>query len=345
MKNKKNNYGDGYSKVSADEIIHDDNSYEQEEVYQEKKSKKVLFNVLLVVFIIVFVVSAAILANELIIKPYFNNQTISEIKDELEEAKEDTETEEEKQDDDYVSAINRLREDYKDLSGWMEIDGTNMSFPVVEAPSFDPEYYLYRNYRGEDTEYGSIFLDGTSDVTSYNQIIHGHSMQDGSMFFPLIDFGKLDVYKNSPVITYDTYEEAGEWKIISVFKTNVLESQGEIFEYYITGFSTDEEKQQFLYEIMNRSLIDTGVDVNEDDRLITLSTCSYEFENFRTVVVARKVRDGEESGVDTSKAFLRDDVVYPEIWYNNTDDEDPNFPETFAEAYEQGITDWWYKSE
>ena len=51
------------------------------------------------------------------------------------------------------------------------------------------EYYLYRNYKKEDTKYGSIFLDASSPVGADNQLLHGHSMQDGRMFWSLISFG------------------------------------------------------------------------------------------------------------------------------------------------------------
>lgn len=52
---------------------------------------------------------------------------------------------------------------------------------------------------------------------------------------------------------------------------------------------------------MKRSMVNTGVDLNENDKTVMLSTCSYEYEGFRTVIVARKVRDGEDATVDTSK--------------------------------------------
>ena len=48
-----------------------------------------------------------------------------------------------------------------------------------------------------------------------------------------------------------------------------------------------------------RSLFDTGVDVSADDQIVLLSTCSYEMDGFRTVIAARKVREGEDTTVDT----------------------------------------------
>lgn len=66
---------------------------------------------------------------------------------------------------------------------------------------------------------------------------------------------------------------------------------------------------------MKRSMVNTGVDLNENDKTVMLSTCSYEYEGFRTVIVARKVRDGEDATVDTSKITENENALYPDIWY------------------------------
>jgi len=65
----------------------------------------------------------------------------------------------------------------------------------------------------------------------------------------------------------------------------------------ISDFENDKDFMNYVYNVRVRSLFNCPVDVNEDDELVTLSTCSYEFTNFRTVVVARKVRAGESTKV------------------------------------------------
>ncbi len=328
---------------------------------QPSRKKQIFLNILLVLFSTVFMISAYLLVDDLFIQPHLNQQTLNEIGDELDALlsskpeEEDVEVSSKEPEDstssteevpegrlEYKDSIVTLQEKYPELVGWLVIDGTIIEYPVMKSSTQYPEYYLYRNYKGEYTGYGSIFHDVASDVTSDNQLLHGHNMLDGSMFAILEDFYQLEVYQNSPVIYYDTYEENAVYKIISVYKTNVLHSQGEVFDYFQTEFLDEHHKLQFIYETMNRSYIDTGVDVNENDQLLTLSTCSYEFDEFRTVVVARKVREGEDETVDVSNATLRDDIVFPQIWYNNRADSDPNFPETFEEAHELGLTDWWY---
>ena len=99
---------------------------------------------------------------------------------------------------------------------------------------------------------------------------------------------------------WKNYSEAAEWKIVSVFKTNTYDNQGKLFNYLRGDFDSAEDKMQFYYDVMKRSMVNTGDDLPDNDKTVLLSPCSYEYEGFRTVIVARKVRDGEDATGDTS---------------------------------------------
>ena len=73
---------------------------------------------------------------------------------------------------------------------------------------------------------------------------------------------------------------------------------------------------------------------------MTLSTCSYEFKDFRTVVVARQVREGEDETVDVSQAVTNSRAVFPDCWYEKRGGQKPQWPDTYQEAVEQGLIDW-----
>jgi sortase B len=156
----------------------------------------------------------------------------------------------------------------------------------------------------------------------------------------LLNFGDLGVYKASPVITFDTTAEKGQWKIFSVFKTNTENGQGKPFDYLKTDFKTESEYMDFIYQVRIRSMIQTPVDFKPTDKIITLSTCSYEFDGFRTVVVARRVRSGESNTVDTAKAQPNDKTLYPNGWYQKYGGKAPSLPVTYEEANKQGLIDW-----
>ena len=111
-------------------------------------------------------------------------------------------------------------------------------------------------------------------------------------------------------------DEEGNWKIISVFKTNTLSDQGEIFNYTISNFSNPKNFIEYIEEIKKRSLINIPIVAGADDKLLTLSTCSYEFKGFRTVVVAKKVKEGESLEIDTSLASKSENPLMPQCWYD-----------------------------
>lgn len=82
-----------------------------------------------------------------------------------------------------------VRKQFQDLQkinpeivGWITMDDTQINYPIVQAK--DNDYYLFRNYKGEDMRAGSIFMDHRNDVKSQNRntILYGHRMKDGSMF-------------------------------------------------------------------------------------------------------------------------------------------------------------------
>lgn len=204
-----------------------------------------------------------------------------------------------------------------DVYGWININGTKIDYPVLMANKEDPDFYLTHNYKRESSKYGSIFVDASCKliVNPKNTVIYGHHMADGQMFADLMKYSELDFYKQNPIIKFDRIREKSDWKIISIFKTNTLPEQGKIFNYIITSFKNTSEFLNYIEEVRKRSLIDIPVDVNKDDRLITLSTCSSEFKNFRTVVVARKVRNKEESHVDVDKASKASNPLMPDCWY------------------------------
>lgn len=237
----------------------------------------------------------------------------------------------------------------KDIIGWIQINNTKVDYPALWCKTDDRsgQYYLNHNYKGDYDSFGSVFLDYRckKGTDSQNVILHGHHIRDGSMFGNLLKYASgttadLDFYKKSPTIRFDTPDGDGTYKIISVFKTNTLSSHGEFFNYMIGDFQNEKDFMNYVYNVRVRSLIDCPVDVNEDDQLLTLSTCSYEFTNFRTVVVARKVRAGESKKVDVSKASRNKNAVWPEVYYSAYGGTRPTVTD-FCTAYDKGQIDWY----
>lgn len=307
----------------------------------------VVRKVILLLAICTFVVSSYMLLNLLVIEPAMNDKTTNGIRDLLVST-----TEGESSggvsvkkpidgSEGTLSDFQNLLSENPDTIGWVTVPNTVIDYVVVKPQeNQDPEYYLYRDFYGNDTKYGTIFMDYRSQLDSKNLILHGHHMQDGRMFANLKHYDSLDFYKSSPTFTFNTIYEKAKWKIVSVFKTNTLDYQGDFFNYLRGEFTSDYDFLNFVYELRERSIIDCPVDVNENDTLCTLSTCTYDFEEFRFVVVARKVRDGESANVDISKAKLNEDPLYPNIWYNSYGGTKPEVT-TFQDAYNKGKINWY----
>ena len=79
---------------------------------------------------------------------------------------------------------------------------------------------------------------------------------------------KIEV-ENDKVLTY---------KVFSVYVTDSNDN------YIKTNFDNKSEYKEFLDKIKNKSIYKSDINVDENDKIITLSTCSYEFDDARMVV-------------------------------------------------------------
>lgn len=185
--------------------------------------------------------------------------------------------------------FDKLKEINTDIVGYIEVDNTNISYPVVK--SSDNSYYLNHSYKKEKNNIGSIFLDYRNDLDnlSKNNIIYGHGRLDNTMFGSLnnlLDSSNLDS-KESYYITLSTPNSIMTFKIFSVY---TIPKEG----YYIkTYFSSNKYFKEFLETIMKRSIYNFNTDVNTNDKILTLSTCK---DNFgKRIVVHAKLLKKEET--------------------------------------------------
>ena len=185
--------------------------------------------------------------------------------------------------------FDKLKEINTDIVGFIEVDNTNISYPVVK--SSDNRYYLNHSYKKEKNNIGSIFLDYRNDLDnlSKNNIIYGHGRLDNTMFGSLnnlLDSNNLDS-KESYYITLSTPKSIMTFKIFSVY---TIPKEG----YYIkTYFSSNKYFKEFLETIMKRSIYNFNTDVSTNDKILTLSTCK---DNFgKRVVVHAKLLKKEET--------------------------------------------------
>ena len=187
-----------------------------------------------------------------------------------------------------------LYEINSDIVGWVNIGNGLLSTPVMQR---DNEYYLTHNFYGEEDNHGQVFLDerNSPDLSDDNTILYGHNItSDRSMFNVLTNFRDPEFVAENPVIQVNTLYQKYEYAVAAVYLAATRPEHGEIFDYInYLKFSTQDAKEAYIAQIEKRSMLDTGVELTADDKLLTFSTCSYEFADARLVVVARRLRDGE----------------------------------------------------
>lgn len=181
-----------------------------------------------------------------------------------------------------------LYEENKDLVGWLSIEGMKIDYPVMQNE--DDGYYLHRDFYGNDSKYGCLYVREQADLDAgTNFIIYGHNMKDGAMFGELDLYLKESFYKEHPAISFDTLYEERSYDIIAVFRSQVYNADDDVFKYYqFYAADTQEEFEDFYDNIKEQSLYDTGVEAVFGDTFLTLSTCAYHVKDGRLVVVAKR---------------------------------------------------------
>ena len=181
------------------------------------------------------------------------------------------------------------KENY-DTIGWLKVDGTNIDNVVMFAP-YEHEKYLRTDFYGEHNTRGCLYIDEGCDIfKSDNLIIYGHNMHDGSMFGTLMYFADEDFWQEHKTFTFDTIYEKQTYEVVAAIKTAIPPDGVDCFRYYeYTGKNDKLMFDQYVQFIAENKLYDTGVELQEGDDILTLSTCAYHADQGRFIVVARKI--------------------------------------------------------
>lgn len=177
-----------------------------------------------------------------------------------------------------------LKEKNKDTVAWINVNNTNINYPVVQTDNND--YYLTHSYDKSKNKAGWVFMDfrNNSNLDNKNTIIYAHSRLDKTMFGSLSKVLKKDWYtnKDNHIIRISTPDVNCLYQIFSVY---VIKEE----TYYIkTKFNSGSEYKKFLDTIKNRSKYDFQTSLDVDSQIITLSTCYSDTE--RTVVHAKLIK-------------------------------------------------------
>lgn len=184
-----------------------------------------------------------------------------------------------KKDNSFEEKFNELKAINPNYKFWLTIEGTNINYPVVQTK--DNEEYLKKDFNGDKSNNGSIFLDYRSNFPNdFESTIYGHNMRNDTMFYDLNKFKEEDFFKENNKITITDKNTEYIYEVFSVY--TVKASDYETFEFL--NKNDENFLDNHIKKLQEKSFYKKDLTVSSYDNIITLMTCSYEAKDNRTIV-------------------------------------------------------------
>nr|WP_317358220.1 class B sortase [uncultured Tyzzerella sp.] len=187
-----------------------------------------------------------------------------------------------KNDNTEIDNINHMLEQNEDMLGWIYIDKTTIDYPVMNS-----DKYLYKDFNGNYSISGTPFVDKIPNINNGANIniIHGHNMNNGTMFNPLLNYLDEDFFNNHKNIKFYTKDTEKLYEVYAVISLDVSKPQDVKF-YDKINIEDDEDFKKYIKEIDKKAILKSNNLLENKRDIIALSTCdNYKDEN-RIVVLA-----------------------------------------------------------
>ena len=184
-----------------------------------------------------------------------------------------------------------LRKTNRDIVGWLSI-GRMQDEAVVQR---DNEFYMDHDASGKKNVSGALFLDEniSLQMRPYTLILYGHNMRDESRFGWLRKYENPEFCRNNRFIDFQTLYEEGRYVVFSEGRISTEEGNPDYLDFFCLSSLRTDERAQAIGVLEQVSMLDGAVDVQVDDQILLLVTCT-EKDTDRRIVAARRIRDGED---------------------------------------------------
>ncbi len=191
-------------------------------------------------------------------------------------------TEETSKQDRYID-FDLLKEINPDVEGWIKYNDTHIDYPVVQGK--DNKRYLSESFEGNSNNFGTIFIDSRCNdpFNDFTTIIYGHHMRNGSMFGDLKKLKDKEYCNNHPELELYTEDKDCSLEICAFL------SQPSNSEIYTMNITNKQDKEDYINKINELSLYKTDKEINTNDKLVLLSTCGYDYDDCRYIIVCKIV--------------------------------------------------------
>ncbi len=187
-------------------------------------------------------------------------------------------------------SYNEYKAENSDVIGWITIPNTQIDYPVVRGT--DNEYYLTHTVEKKSSKHGAIFMDFRNGKSEQQRhlILYGHNMKNGTMFHDLNNYKQRSFFEKNRIITFNWDGVETKWEVYAAY----VWQSGDAY-YIHTRFGSEQNFADVMNDMITfaktskYSVVDDSVTIRPSDQVLTLSTCTYEYDNSRFVVSARRV--------------------------------------------------------
>lgn len=198
--------------------------------------------------------------------------------------------------------------------GWVRVQGTNIDYPVYGVLSRDFDYPVVSDTftwsLSDDSEFHNTMLVYGHNIMNLGPQPVAHDKNfirmEELMNFVYYDFAKENLYMQLSM--------NGENYLYKIFAVNFMKVRE--LDQYPKGEFSDTVKATYLDEIMSSSIYDYDVKIDEDDKILSVITCSRFFmddTNYDFIVTGRLVEEGEKVEsykVSRNKNYVKvDDIL------------------------------------
>ncbi len=159
------------------------------------------------------------------------------------------------------------------INSWIQVQGTNIDYPIIQnSLDFDVNEHI---------DFDFVWTENTDVNISHREVIVGHNYlnvssnpliinENHSRFEQLMSFLYPEFLEENKYITFTKDGEDYVYKIFSIgfFKDRDIE--------YYENYNV-ESINEYLDETIENSVFDFDVDVNENDKILSLVTCTRMF--------------------------------------------------------------------
>lgn len=229
---------------------------------KKNKKRKIIFDIAFLLALVVFIFSAYKLGSI-----YYLNYQESQEKKNVQKIANVPKNPEKKA---FTIDWKALKAKNPQIVAWILIPDTEISYPVVQGN--DNSFYLTHTFEKKENYAGAIFLDmnANKDFKDRNTLIYGHNVKHGTMFAELEKFKDEKFFKEHPYIYIFTEKQNYRCEVFSIYSTTD-ESKS-----YITQYANDDDYMKYIDMVQKKSDFKTDVKIKPSDRIVSLSTCSYE---------------------------------------------------------------------